>query len=74
MTPPRPPVAHPDDAPDAAVVADDDLDGPDFGCIHCQYDGWRHTCCDDLCYGSNEPEWCDFAAPCRHCNKHGERR
>ncbi len=54
---------------------DDDYDGPfggGIGCAHCQQAGWHHGCCDDLCHGCNEPEDCDDAYPCRHCNPHGE--
>ncbi len=62
-------MAQDDDEP---IYYDDGL--PDFGCIHCQFDGWHHGCCDDMCIGSNEPEWCENAYPCRHCNPHGEIR
>ena len=48
---------------------DDDL--PDIGCCNCD-SGWRHGCCDDMCYGCNDPQDCDAAIPCRDCNPHGE--
>lgn len=58
-----------------AEQPDDDFDGYDesegIGCVNCD-GGWRHGCCDDLCRGCNEPEWCDLARPCPHCNPHGE--
>ena len=48
-------------------------DGPSgIGCGYCNMEGWRHGCCDDLCRGCNEPECCDSAIPCRHCNPDGE--
>jgi hypothetical protein len=54
---------------------DDDFDleydDREFGCVNCD-GGWRHGCCDDMCYGCNEPQWCPDALPCRHCNPHGE--
>lgn len=43
----------------------------EIGCVNCD-GGWRHGCCDDLCRGCNEPEWCDYARPCSTCNPHGE--
>jgi hypothetical protein len=46
-------------------------DGQEIGCCNCD-GGWNHGCCDDLCYGSNEPEWCENAIPCRHCNPFGD--
>lgn len=53
--------------------ADMDLESGGFGCIHCHFEGWHHNCCDDLCYGCNEPAWCDTGGrPCRYCNPHGE--
>ena len=58
----------------AAPDQDAEYDGYDegeIGCVNCD-GGWNHGCCDDLCRGSNEPEWCEFARACRHCNPHGE--
>lgn len=46
-------------------------DAPGIGCCDCD-DGWKHGCCDDLCYGCNDPVDCDNAIPCRHCNPTGE--
>ena len=56
-----------------AVAREDDFYYPeavDIGCVNCD-GGWRHGCCDDLCRGSNEPEWCENAIFCRTCNPHG---
>lgn len=50
---------------------DDGFDEREIGCVNCD-GGWRHGCCDDLCRGSNDPEWCDFARKCPTCNPHGE--
>lgn len=63
-----------DGCPDCGLISCvcfDYDDSPGIGCADCD-SGWRHGCCDDLCYGSNEPEWCDNAIACRHCNPHGE--
>ncbi|MDR7257752.1 hypothetical protein J2X47_001932 [Sphingomonas sp. BE270] len=48
-----------------------DDDQTEIGCVNCD-SGWHHGCCDDLCRGSNDPEWCDSAVACRHCNPYGE--
>jgi hypothetical protein len=65
--------------PEALVPSRDDVSddydgyGGDIGCVHCSFDGWHHTCCDDLCRGCNEPEWCESGGrPCQHCNPYGE--
>lgn len=50
---------------------DDYDDSPGIGCANCD-GGWSHGCCDDLCRGSNEPEWCENAIACWTCNPHGE--
>lgn len=47
-----------------------EYEGSALGCYECQ-GGWRHGCMDDLCRGSNEPEDCDAAYPCRNCNPEG---
>lgn len=44
----------------------------EIGCGLCNQDGWHHGCCDDLCRGSNEPQDCDFAHNCKHCNPDGD--
>ena len=63
-----------------AVPADDadgegwdyfDPDAGQIGCCNCD-SGWRHGCCDDLCYASVAPVDCDAAIPCRFCNPNGE--
>jgi len=76
MTAPSPAVVGEEEprCPDCgflSCVCFDYDESPGIGCVDCD-SGWRHGCCDDLCYGSNEPEWCDNAIPCRHCNPHGE--
>ena len=48
---------------------DDEPQG--LGCVHCDM-GWLHGCCDDMCYGCNEPQDCPDAYPCRHCNPDGD--
>lgn len=50
---------------------DEEFEVTPIGCGHCQQDGWFHGCCDDLCRGSNEPEDCDNAYPCKECNPDG---
>lgn len=61
--------------PASVPCADDDAyfdyDDREIGCVNCD-GGWRHGCCDDMCIGSNEPEWCEDARPCRTCNPYGE--
>jgi hypothetical protein len=47
-----------------------DPDLPEIGCCNCD-GGWKHGCCDDLCYACNEPQWCENAISCRHCNPDG---
>jgi hypothetical protein len=76
LTPPQSDVAtttEPNGCPDCGFVSCVcfDYDEREIGCVDCD-SGWRHGCCDDLCYGSNEPEWCDNAIACCHCNPHGE--
>jgi hypothetical protein len=48
-----------------------DYDEREIGCVNCDM-GWRHGCCDDLCRGSVEPQDCENARACSHCNQHGE--
>jgi hypothetical protein len=60
------PLPTPDDGDDF-----DDYDEREIGCVDCD-SGWRHGCCDDLCYGSVEPQDCDMARACPHCNPRGE--
>lgn len=50
----------------------DDGMGPQYGCVHCGYEAWRHGCCDDMCRSCYEPEDCPDAIPCRHCNPGGD--
>lgn len=47
------------------------VDDGEIGCVNCD-GGWRHGCCDDLCRGSNDSEWCENAIPCRTCNPFGD--